>query len=96
MNPITSNTLFNLFLLRAPKAAIIASSSALEYAPSNSSLVASIASSQSSFGSSNWFLNRKVYFQINQATLAGASGGFLRHFPFACKRSYFLSNMLLN
>jgi hypothetical protein len=28
----------------------------------------------------------KSIFQINQATLAGASGGFLRHFPFACKR----------
>jgi hypothetical protein len=60
---MASNTLFSLFLPRAPKAVVIASSSAFEYAPSNSSLVASMASSQSSFGSSNWLLYLKVYFR---------------------------------
>jgi hypothetical protein len=38
----------------------------------------------------------KSILQINQATLARTSGGFLRHFPFACKRLYFVSNKLLN
>jgi hypothetical protein len=39
-----------------------ASSSALEYVPSSSSLVASIHFNESSFGSSNFSLNLKVYF----------------------------------
>jgi hypothetical protein len=50
------------FLISTPKAADKALSSVLEYAPSNSSLVASTHFSQSSFGSSNLSPNLKVYF----------------------------------
>jgi hypothetical protein len=62
MKPIASKTLFNLFLPRPPKAEDKASSSALVYAPSNSSLVASMHFNQSSLGSSNQSLNLKVNF----------------------------------
>jgi hypothetical protein len=34
--------------------------------------------------------------QINQTTFAGASSGFLQHLPVINKRSYLISNMLLN
>ena len=61
MNPIASKTLFSLFFFRLPKAADNALSSALEYGPSSSSLVASIHFNQSSFGSSNLPSYLKVY-----------------------------------
>jgi hypothetical protein len=55
-NPVQS------FLTPTSKAEDKASSSALVYSPSNSSLVASMLFSQSSFGSSNRSLNLKVNF----------------------------------
>ena len=61
---MASKTLFNLIFLRPPKDVDTALSSALEYSPSSSSLVALIHFSQSSFGSTNLPSYLKVYFSL--------------------------------
>jgi hypothetical protein len=86
MKPITSKTLFNLLLPHPPKAKVKASSSAFVYAPSNSSLVASMHFSHSSFG----------VFQVNQATLAGPGSCLFRHLPVIHKWPYLVGYVLLN
>jgi hypothetical protein len=68
---MASNTRLSLFFFRPPKAADSAVSSAFEYGPSSSSLVASIHFSQSSSGSTNLSPYLKVYFNLTSPPSSG-------------------------
>jgi hypothetical protein len=104
MNPIASKTLFSLFFFRFPKVADNALSSALEYDPTNSSLVASIHFNQSSSSSTNLPSYLKVYFNrtsspspvLSIVSFASLIDSLLRHFPLFYKWPYSKSYMFLD
>jgi hypothetical protein len=96
MKPIASKTLLSLFFPRPPKAADRALSSALEYAPSSSSLVASMHFQPVVVRLIKFFPKSKGILQPDQTTITRISGGLLWHFPSFHKRPYPEGYMFLN